>query len=520
MAVRLTEKSRVLVELPMMLFLRIADADGQMTAHEMERFDELLATRAWARSPLLRRALANAAAEKAALWKSYASGSMRAGTEQVAAALDTVLCSLNTEERADIERDLSYFCGELNAASQRAAGLFGSDREAKATSDTLLQLIRKPSARAAVREAPHPHAPGEQDAMSLLRAEFNAEMFWQRGKLSLRCIQVIDETHDVKTFRLVADPPRLFRYLPGQFITIEAPIDGEILRRSYSISASPSRPHSLSVTVKRTAAGKVSNWLHQNLKVGDTIFADGPHGAFTFAGNDDPGPYLFISAGSGVSPLIAMTRWLVDTTPEADVRFLHFAHSPGDLIFENELRLMERNLPGLHTAFVVTRTVGDEPWTGRSGRISKELLSELVPDLKSRSAYICGPVPFMETTTAILADLGFEMRHCHQEFFGGVPKRDAKAAEAQANTPAKLIFAASNIEVDCRGSDYILDLAIAKGLKVPYSCRAGHCGTCKVTLIAGTVEQDRTTGLNPDDVKDGLILACQARPIGRVVVDL
>src|SRR6185295_2577374 len=289
MAVRLTEKSRALVELPILLFLRIADADGQMTAHEMERFDQLLATPNWAHSPLLQRALANAAAEKATLWKAYASGTLRVGVDQVVASLDTVLCSLTGQERAEIERDLTYFCNELNSASQRAAGLLRHDGEAKAATDTLLELIRKPSARAALHQTPPAHAPVQAQSVKLLNVDFNAEMFWQRGKLSLRCIQVIDETHDVKTFRFVAEPPKLFRYLPGQFITIEAPVDGEVLRRSYTISASPSRPHSLSVTVKRTPEGKVSNWLHDNLKVGDTIFADGPHGAFTFAGNGDPG---------------------------------------------------------------------------------------------------------------------------------------------------------------------------------------------------------------------------------------
>src|SRR4029078_7148255 len=145
------------------------------------------------------------------------------------------------------------------------------------------------------------------------------EKFWHHGKVALRCIQVIAETHDVQTFRFVADPRKLYGALPGQFLTIEEQIDGELLRRSYTISGSPSRPLSLSMTVKRSAEGRVSNWLHQELKVGVTLFADGPYGSFTFAEGKDAGPYAFISAGSGITPLIAMTRWLADTTPDADV---------------------------------------------------------------------------------------------------------------------------------------------------------------------------------------------------------
>ena len=101
-----------------------------------------------------------------------------------------------------------------------------------------------------------------------------------------------------------------------------------------------------------------------------------------------------------------------------------------------------------------------------------------------------------------------------------MPRRDPSAAEAQASKLAKIIFSASKIEIDCKGSDYILDLALDRGLPVAYSCRAGQCGTCKVTLLEGSVEHDCANALTPDDEKEGHILACQARPMGRIVVDL
>jgi NADH oxidoreductase Hcr len=118
----------------------------------------------------------------------------------------------------------------------------------------------------------------------------------------------------------------------------------------------------------------------------------------------------------------------------------------------------------------------------------------------------------------MLEQLGFDMTRFHQEVFGGVPRRD-HAAAAHADKLAKIIFSHSKIEVDCRGSDYILDLALDHGLSVAYSCRAGQCGTCKVTLLEGSVEQDCTNAPTPDDEKEGHVLSCQARPVGRVVVD-
>jgi ferredoxin-NADP reductase len=522
MPVRLTEKSRVVVELPMMMFLRLADGNGKMTAREMERFDELLASRNWCQSPLLQRSLANTEAEKAELWKQYTAGELRPSTDQVAAALDTVLSSLAPEERPDVENDLVQFSRELLKAARASGGLFHGDPEAKATFDNLVELIKRPSARAAVQAKatiPVEKKPVAPNLCSLLTGEVGADVFWQRGKLPLRCIQVIDETRDVKTFRFVAEPPKLFRYDPGQFMTLEVPVDSTVVRRSYTISATPSRPYAISVTVKRVDQGQVSNWLHDNLQVGSTLFVDGPHGTFTCI-PDDLGPYLFISGGSGITPMMAMSRWLADTTPDADIQFLHFARSPDDLIFANELALMERHLPGFRCQFVCSQAPEGSGWTGPTGRISPETLTKLVPDLKSRSAYLCGPLGFMDATRGMLEQLGFDMTRFHQEVFGGVPRRDTGAAEAQAAQLAKVVFSHSKIEVDCKGSDYILDLALAQGLDVAYSCRAGQCGTCKVTLLEGKVEHDSTSGLTPADEKDGHILACQARPVGRVVVDV
>ena len=522
MPVRLTEKSRVVVELPMMMFLRLADGDGKMTAREMERFDELLASRNWCRSPLLQRSLANTDAEKADLWKRYIAGELRPGPDQVAASIDTVLNSLTPEEWPVVEHDLVQFSRELLKASRAGGGLLHRDGEAKAAFDDLVELIKRPSARAAVQAKARPaeeiRVPGA-DLCALLRGEPNAEMFWQRGKLPLRCIQVIDETHDVKTFRFVADPPRLFRYNPGQFVTLEVPVDGGVVRRSYTISATPSRPHVISITVKRVDGGQISNWLHNNLSAGVSLFVDGPHGVFTCI-PDDAGPFLFISGGSGITPVMSMSRWMADTMPDADIQFLHFARSPEDLIFANELQLMERHLPAFRCQFVCSQAPEGSGWTGPVGRISPELLTKLAPDLNRRSVYLCGPLPFMDATRAMLEGMGFDMKRFHQEIFGGAPRRNAAAAQALASQVAKVAFRASKIEVACNGSDYILDLALAQGLQVAYSCRAGQCGTCKVTLLEGKVEHDSTSALTADDEKDGYILACQARPVGHVVVDV
>src|SRR5271168_3748363 len=190
MAIRLNEKSHVLVELPMLLFLRMADGDGKMTAREMERFDALLAKRDWCRSKVLKQSLANTEAGKAELWREYVAGDFRVTIDRAAADLDTVFNSASPDEREDLERDLEYFCGELLRAARAGAGFLGVDAAAARENAALAELIRRPSTRAAMQAAARsepPVAASAPAANSPLRLfdEFNDDVFWRRGKLQL-----------------------------------------------------------------------------------------------------------------------------------------------------------------------------------------------------------------------------------------------------------------------------------------------------------------------------------------------
>ncbi|MET3616253.1 ferredoxin-NADP reductase [Rhizobium aquaticum] len=520
MIARITEKSRVLVELPLLIFVRIADGDGAMTAHEMERFEELIANPSWCSSPLLQRSLIHTREEKPAFWKRYAKGDIRVGVDAVEASIDTVLTSISSEERVQIEADLAKFCAELLAVAKASAGLFRRDTAAASEFDAVTALIRRPSARSggAATSQETTAARGAASlpiafSADLLTAEVSPDYVWQRGKIRLTCVDVVDETHDVRTFHFVSDPGRLFRFLPGQFITFELPIDGKIVRRSYTISATPSRPHVLSVTIKRIPDGLVSNWMHENMTPGTQVFGEGPFGKFTCVG-EAPGPYLFVSGGSGVTPVMSMARWLCDTASGADIHFVHFARSPDDLIYAAELDYLSRRHRNFKTTFVVSRP--GEAWSGPTGHISHELLPEIVPDLHARHVYLCGPVPFMVAAKEALEKLDYNMDNFRQESFGGAPS-SAKPAQA-SGVMARIVFSGAGSEIDCATSDTVLDIALKAGVDIAYSCRAGQCGSCKVPMSEGKVDHDCSDGLGSDDAEAGFILACQARPIGRVVI--
>lgn len=387
------------------------------------------------------------------------------------------------------------------------------------------------------------------------------EQQWTAGGLLCRCCRIIDETPDVKTFCLVAEPPVLFSFEPGQFVNLELEIDGKTVIRPYSISSSPTRPYHLSITVKRVPAadasqpaGLVSNWLHDHLQVGDRVkLLDRPVGHFTCLPNLPP-KLLFISAGSGITPMMSMSRWVQDTLSECDVVFLHSARTPDDIVFRAELESMAAQMANFHLAVTITQPTLKSAWMGLTGRIAQPLLDLVVPDLRDRAVFVCGPAPFMTSVRSTLEAMNFPMQHYQEESFGGQPAvkpaptaatipleripaaANGKAASgsqpleilpfvpSEARSPAPVTpavsFAQSKLEALADGSASILELAEQEGVCIPYSCRVGACGACKVRTSQGQVRYDTPPRvLTAADQQAGCVLACVAYPIDRVVVE-
>lgn len=385
------------------------------------------------------------------------------------------------------------------------------------------------------------------------------EQHWTEGDLLCRCCRIIDETPDVKTFCFTAEPPVLFSYKPGQFVNLQIEIDGQSVIRPYSISSSPTRPYHLSITVKRVPAadpdsppGLVSNWLHDHLMVGDQVkFLNGPLGHFTCLPNL-PAKMLLISAGSGITPMMSMSRWVQDSLADSDIVFLHSARTPDDIVFRNELETMAAQMPNLRLAVTLTRSLPGRSWMGMMGRISKAMLALIAPDLMERAVFVCGPERFMQEMRSTLEAMNFPMQNYQEESFGG-KKPTAKSViqldeQSQQQTifnsgnvfsngnghdpeilqPCQIIataapvvsFAKSGKEVTADGSSSILELAEQEGVQVPSACRVGACGACKVLTSQGEVRYDTPPmALSATDKQAGYALACVAYPVDRVAVE-
>jgi ferredoxin-NADP reductase len=356
-------------------------------------------------------------------------------------------------------------------------------------------------------------------------------------ELTVRCVRVTPETEDVKTFSFVAEPAMPFSFLPGQFVTLELEIKEKRVRRAYSISSPPSRPHTLDITVKRVPApsdapnippGLVSNWLHDHLQVGSKIkLCGGPMGKFTCATNPSP-KILMISAGSGITPMLSMARWFYDTAAPCDLVFFHSARSQSDLIMRQELELMAARQPNFRLAVTLTRPELGQPWMGFTGRLTERMLANVAPDFRDRVVYVCGPNRFMQDVKTLFSSLGFPMENYYEESFGVEKKLlqevkpEVQTPAVQASTPAKpvLVFAGSSKEVPCDEEESILNVAQQHGIKIRAGCMQGVCGACKTRKLAGQVKyQTEPDALDKNEKEQGYILPCVAFPVGKVAIE-
>jgi ferredoxin-NADP reductase len=337
---------------------------------------------------------------------------------------------------------------------------------------------------------------------------------------TLRCIHIRQETADVKTFVLAASAgPRNFRYLPGQFITLELEMGGARINRCYTLSSTPTRPDVVSITVKRVPGGTVSNWLHDNVRVGMELGAMGPSGAFSCFAVPLVKSYLFMSGGSGVTPLMAMARALFDLGSDADVVFVHCARSPADVLFAEELTLMARNMLHFRMAFVCEQHTPGSPYAGHLGRMDAARLAHIAPDFMQRDIYTCGPASFMAAVRDIAAKAGFDMLRYREESFSFGALEAAPVATTLSESCYPITLQKTGQSFACRTDQTILQAALAAGLRLPSSCSSGACGTCKSKKISGTVAMQHAGGIRQREIDQGWFLPCCSKPTSPIVVD-
>lgn len=339
----------------------------------------------------------------------------------------------------------------------------------------------------------------------------------------LECCAVVPEAPDVATFSFVSASGRRFDYLPGQFLKVELPLPGGPVWRTYTISSSPSRPLSISLTVKAQPDSRATRWMLDHLRPGMRIRARGPAGIFTLPVASG-GKFLFVAAGSGITPSLSMSTYLYDRGRDIDVALIHCARRPAELIGRHVLETMALRAPGIKLHFIVEE---DDPfgvWTGHRGRLNQVMLAAIAPDYLEREVYCCGPEPFMKGVRDMLNALGYDMDRYRQESFAAPVEARSDAPPIDDVVPdeaakAEVAFSASGITAECGETDTVLQVARASGVDIPSGCLFGVCGTCRVRKRAGAVHMVHSGGITDDEIAAGWILACCSHPIGRVDIE-
>jgi len=352
---------------------------------------------------------------------------------------------------------------------------------------------------------------------------------WANGRHLVRCVKVIQETWDVRTFCFNADQPIMFFFKPGQFVTLELEIDGQPIMRSYTISSSPSVPYSFSLTIKRVPGGKVSNWLHDNLKEGEELAVHGPAGLFNAIDFSNE-KVLYLSGGVGITPVMSMARWFFDTNGAVDMVFVHSARAPKDIIYHRELRHMASRINNFKLHLICEHYDIGETWAGYRGYLNQPMLQLIAPDFMQREIFCCGPTPYMNAVKRLLEANGFDMQRYHEESFGATPpeacadavehaEQAADASPVDAADLHQVAFTATGKSIQVGPGETVHSAAAKLGLHIPKACGMGICGTCKVLKTAGEVSMEHNGGITDEDVAEGYILSCCSVPKGDVSID-
>ena len=328
-------------------------------------------------------------------------------------------------------------------------------------------------------------------------------LVWQ-GESPLACVRRIEETRDTTTFVFGAPSGRFFHFLPGQFISVGATIDSKTHWRAYSISSSPSRPETLSITVKRVTGGRVSNWLLDHLHPGKELPALAPAGDFALRPGDVPARLALFSAGCGITPMMSITRWLLETRAATDIHFFHSARSEDEFIFRDELQALAEAHANLKLHLFLTRPQGRLPC--HRGRLESARLRALLPDRNNTRAYLCGQEAYMDDVSHWLVAAGMDATSIHRENF----------APVRADVPAdgerfSLHVPAFGKSAEFAVGELLLDILEREGLPIIGACRTGVCGSCKCKVVEGEVETTSSLPLTPEEIAAGYVLACSGK---------
>jgi ring-1,2-phenylacetyl-CoA epoxidase subunit PaaE len=338
-------------------------------------------------------------------------------------------------------------------------------------------------------------------------------------------------------FEIPEELKEKFEFRHGQYVTLKKEIDGEEVRRNYSICSSPFEEE-LRVACKKVEGGRMSTYLNEKAEPGERFEVMEPMGNFyTELDSSHEKQYIAFAAGSGITPVISIIKTVLHKEPKSRFLLFYGNRTSLDIIFKHELeKLREKHGNRLEVHHVLSREEGKDEL--RTGRIDKEKAKKLLDEAEDASLpteyFICGPEGMMNEVSSTLEERGIDEKRIHIELFTSPVQSEADIEEKKKEREERLAEKGegetaqvtvilddeeSTFELDYDG-DVILDAALEEDLDVPFSCKGAVCSTCRAKLVEGKVEMEENHALTDEEVEDGQILTCQSHPrTPKVVVD-
>ena len=344
-----------------------------------------------------------------------------------------------------------------------------------------------------------------------------------QGFHTLKVISKTEETADASAiyFEIPTELTIEFQYTAGQYLTFEAEINGEAVRRSYSLCTAPGIDAYPGVAVKRVEDGRMSNWMNNELKVGSTIDVMPPMGKFTVI--PDTGRtqhYVLWAGGSGITPMLGIAKTLLSKDPNSTISLVYANRDPKSVIFKNTWDELQKSSNGRLNIFY-SYDKAPLTWFGLKGLLSPDKV-ESIQNQKVKVAanncehYICGPGGMMEAVKQGLAAAGAPSAQVHTEYFSApTTKKEVEILEAASfdgKASITLTVFGETHTVPCDQNTTVLKAAMKKGINPPYSCTVGVCTTCRAKVHKGELYMLEREGLSDDEIAEGYVLTCQAVP--------
>lgn len=310
------------------------------------------------------------------------------------------------------------------------------------------------------------------------------------------------------------------KYKPGQFLTIHVPIDKMVQKRAYSFSSNPYTDKDLKITIKRVEKGLVSNYVHDNLKVGDKLEVDDPAGSFFVEpAKKTKKQYVLFAGGSGVTPMFSIVKSILTEEIDSKILLIYANQSIDSIIFHEDIKSIEKEHPNKFAVEHIISSNKDDYENYSSGLATKKLIDGILEkhglSYEDHVYMICGPFGYMEKIKEVLKANGIARNQIKLEVF---KSPEVKISGKNLLSDVTLKFEGKTHAIKVKGDTSILKQAMSNNIVIPYSCRSGMCSTCKAKCIEGEVEMTEGHFLPQSDVDNGDILTCISYPVSEKVV--